>query len=97
MQDKMQLIRLVCKNPSQRILIVKNYTLESSLDLENLLVKKSLNTCSIIDIVLIVEVYEGTYRKTRVAIKILKESNSAELFLHEASIMRSVEICFDKI
>ncbi|CAF1176472.1 unnamed protein product [Adineta ricciae] len=37
------------------------------------------------------EVYEGTYRKTRVAIKILKGSNSAELFLHEASIMSSLK------
>jgi len=37
------------------------------------------------------EVYEGTYRKVRVAIKILKESNSAALFLHEADIMSSLK------
>jgi hypothetical protein len=34
------------------------------------------------------EVYEGTYRKARVAIKVLKEPTSASLFLHEADIMR---------
>ena len=34
------------------------------------------------------EVYEGLYRKARVAIKVLKEPNSAALFLHEADIMR---------
>lgn len=34
------------------------------------------------------EVYEGTYRKSRVAIKVLKEAASASLFLHEADIMR---------
>lgn len=34
------------------------------------------------------EVYEGTYRKARVAIKVLKEPSSAALFLHEADIMR---------
>jgi hypothetical protein len=37
-----------------------------------------------------VEVYEGTYRKSRVAIKVLKEPNSAALFLREADIMRYV-------
>jgi len=36
----------------------------------------------------IAEVYEGTYRKSRVAIKVLKEPTSASLFLHEADIMR---------
>ena len=35
-----------------------------------------------------VEVYEGIYRKSRVAIKILKEANSTALFLREAEIMR---------
>jgi len=35
-----------------------------------------------------IEVYEGTYRKSRVAIKILKDPTSAALFLHEADIMR---------
>ncbi len=35
-----------------------------------------------------VEVYEGIYRKSRVAIKVLKEPNSAALFLREADIMR---------
>ncbi|CAF5141396.1 unnamed protein product, partial [Rotaria sp. Silwood1] len=34
-----------------------------------------------------VEVYEGIYKKSRVAIKILKESNSVTSFLHEANIM----------
>jgi len=38
------------------------------------------------------EVYEGTYRKARVAIKILKEATSAPLFLHEADIMRYILI-----
>ncbi|CAF1093407.1 unnamed protein product [Rotaria sp. Silwood1] len=33
------------------------------------------------------EVYEGIYKKSRVAIKILKESNSVTSFLHEANIM----------
>ncbi|UJR23871.1 hypothetical protein I4U23_026843 [Adineta vaga] len=37
------------------------------------------------------EVYEGIYRKIRVAIKVLKESNSTELFLREANIMRSLK------
>ncbi len=37
---------------------------------------------------LLLEVYEGTYRKARVAIKVLKEPTSASLFLHEADIMR---------
>ena len=37
---------------------------------------------------LYIEVYEGTCRKARVAIKILKEPNLAALFLHEADIMR---------
>ncbi|CAF0911919.1 unnamed protein product, partial [Didymodactylos carnosus] len=37
------------------------------------------------------EVYEGTYRKSRVAIKVLKEPNSAALFLHEADIMSSLK------
>ena len=34
------------------------------------------------------EVYEGIYRNTHVAIKILKEPNSYQLLLHEADIMR---------
>jgi len=37
------------------------------------------------------EVYEGTYRKSRVAIKVLKEPTSASLFLHEADIMSSLQ------
>ena len=37
---------------------------------------------------IIIEVYEGIYRKSRVAIKILKEANSSALFLREAEIMR---------
>ncbi|CAF1379278.1 unnamed protein product [Adineta steineri] len=37
------------------------------------------------------EVYEGIYRKSRVAIKVLKETNSTELFLHEADIMSSLK------
>ncbi|CAF1487373.1 unnamed protein product [Adineta steineri] len=37
------------------------------------------------------EVYEGTYRKVRVAIKSLKEPTSAALFLHEADIMSSLK------
>jgi hypothetical protein len=42
----------------------------------------------------IAEVYEGIYRKSRVAIKVLKESNSAALFLHEADIMRYILLLF---
>jgi hypothetical protein len=38
------------------------------------------------------EVYEGIYRKARVAIKVLKEPASASLFLHEADIMRYILI-----
>ena len=34
------------------------------------------------------EVYEGTYRNGRVAIKVLKEPTSYQLFLHEAEIMK---------
>ncbi|CAF2321888.1 unnamed protein product [Rotaria sp. Silwood2] len=37
------------------------------------------------------EVYEGTYRKVRVAIKVLKEATSAALFRHEADIMSSLK------
>ncbi|CAF2457774.1 unnamed protein product [Rotaria sp. Silwood2] len=37
------------------------------------------------------EVYEGTYRKSRVAVKILKEPNSTTNFLHEADIMSSLK------
>ena len=38
----------------------------------------------------IIDVHEGTYRKVRVAIKVLKEATSAALFRHEADIMRYV-------
>ena len=34
------------------------------------------------------EVYEGTYRKSHVAIKVSKESNSTAFVLREADIMR---------
>ncbi|CAF1971725.1 unnamed protein product [Rotaria magnacalcarata] len=37
------------------------------------------------------EVYEGIYRKSRVAIKILKEPKSTVRFLHEADIMNSLK------
>lgn len=37
------------------------------------------------------EVYEGTYRNGRVAIKVLKEPTSYQLFLHEAEIMKSLK------
>ncbi|CAF0801007.1 unnamed protein product [Rotaria sordida] len=37
------------------------------------------------------EVYEGTYRKSRVAVKMLKEPNSATSFLHEADIMSKLK------
>ncbi len=62
--------------------------LEKLLDQENLLV----NFITIFDkekyMISFLEVYEGTYRKARVAIKVLKEPTSAALFLHEADIMR---------
>jgi hypothetical protein len=60
---------------------------ENLLDLENLLViydEIDHNKFCIF----FLEVYEGTYRKARVAIKVLKEPTSASLFLHEADIMR---------
>ncbi|CAF0776350.1 unnamed protein product [Didymodactylos carnosus] len=58
---------------------------ESIIDYRELTVGKTIGSGEF------AEVYEGTYRKTRVAIKVLKESNSAALFLREADIMSSLK------
>jgi len=58
------------------------------LDQENSLVGSTELFSFVFELFFFVEVREGTYRKTRVAIKISKESESASLIVREAEIMR---------
>lgn len=62
--------------------------LENSLDQESSLVSSFFHPLRYIRYSFSPEVYEGTYRKSRVAVKVLKDAASASLFLHEADIMR---------
>ena len=66
--------------PSQSMLIPSHVS--SRIDFQELQIGKVVGTGEF------AEVYEGTYRNGRVAIKLLKEPNSFQLLLHEADIMR---------
>jgi hypothetical protein len=72
-----------------QLLIIENFILDNLLDQGNLLVNLVfLFEYEFSLFLFVVEVYEGIYRKYRVAIKVLKEANSATFFLREADIMR---------